>query len=77
MGFKAWGLTYDNPNFGNFADSCGAVGHRVGSAEELPALLGRRLDTGGVHLVEVPVDSSDNDWILNREIRDLSAGLTL
>jgi acetolactate synthase I/II/III large subunit len=28
-----------------------------------------------VHLVEVPVDYSDNDRILNKEIRELSAAL--
>jgi acetolactate synthase I/II/III large subunit len=75
MGFQDWGLTYGNPDFVKYAESYGAHGHRVTSAETLPALLQSCLNTPGVHLVEVPVDYSDNDRILNKEIRELSAAL--
>jgi acetolactate synthase-1/2/3 large subunit len=75
MGFKDWGLTYGNPDFVKYAESYGAHGHRATTAEELPGLLRQCLDTPGVHLLEVPVDYSDNDRILNREIRELSAAL--
>jgi acetolactate synthase-1/2/3 large subunit len=39
MGFKDWGLTYGNPDFVKYAESYGAHGHRVESAEGVPELL--------------------------------------
>ena len=75
MGFKDWGLTYGNPDFVAYAESYGAKGHRVTSAEMLPGLLRHCLDTPGVHLIDCPVDYSDNDRILNKEIKELSATL--
>lgn len=75
MGFKDWGLTYNNPDFVKYAESYGANGHRVTSAKQLPELLKSCLDTPGVHLVDCPIDYSDNDRILNKEIRKLSAAV--
>jgi len=75
MGFEDWGLEFGNPEFVKYAESYGAIGHRVESAEQLPELLRHTLDTPGVHLVDCPVDYSDNDRILNKEIRELSARL--
>jgi acetolactate synthase-1/2/3 large subunit len=73
MGFKDWGLTYNNPDFVKYAESYGANGYRVEAAADLPALLEKCLNTPGVNLIEVPVDYSDNDKILNKEIKELSA----
>ncbi|HYE28975.1 MAG TPA: acetolactate synthase large subunit [Allosphingosinicella sp.] len=75
MGFEDFGLTYGNPDFVAYAESYGARGHRVESSEAVPELLRRCLDTPGVHLIDCPVDYSENDRILNREIRSLSAAL--
>jgi acetolactate synthase-1/2/3 large subunit len=75
MGFKDFGLTYGNPDFVKYAESYGAIGHRVGSAEELPAILADCLGTPGVHLIDCPIDYSENDRILNKEIKELSAKL--
>ncbi|GGI74825.1 acetolactate synthase [Polymorphobacter multimanifer] len=75
MGFKDWGLTYGNPDFVAYAESYGAHGHRVTSAEMLPGLFKHCLDTPGVHLIDCPVDYCDNDRILNKEIKELSAKL--
>ena len=75
MGFADWGLTYGNPDFVKYAEAYGAHGHRVESAEGLPALLAHCLATDGVHLIDCPVDYADNDRILNREIKQLSAAL--
>jgi acetolactate synthase-1/2/3 large subunit len=73
MGFSDFGLDYGNPDFVRYAQSYGANGHRVASSEELLPLLSRCLDTPGVHLVEIPVDYSENDRILNQEIKELSS----
>ncbi len=75
MGFKDWGLTYGNPDFVKYAESYGATGHRVTSAEMLPGLLAACLNAKGVQLIDCPVDYSDNDRILNKEIKELSAAL--
>jgi acetolactate synthase-1/2/3 large subunit len=75
MGFKDWGLTYGNPDFVKYAEAYGAKGHRVESAAHLPLLLRRTLSEPGVHLIDCPVDYSDNDRILNREIKEMSAAL--
>ena len=73
LGFADWGLEYQNPNFVQYAESYGAHGHRVTSSEELPAIIERCLNTPGVHLIDCPVDYSENDEILNKSIRALSA----
>jgi acetolactate synthase-1/2/3 large subunit len=75
MGFADWGLTYGNPDFVKYAEAYGASGHRVESAESLPGLLAHCLATPGVHLIDCPVDYADNDRILNKEIKELSAAL--
>lgn len=75
MGFADWGLTYGNPDFVKYAEAYGANGHRVESAAHLAAVIRHTLDTPGVHLIDCPVDYSDNDRILNREIKELSAGV--
>ena len=73
MGFEDWGLTYGNPDFVRYAESYGANGYRVESTEALLPLLEQCHNTPGVHVIEVPVDYSDNDRILNNEIQALSA----
>jgi acetolactate synthase-1/2/3 large subunit len=75
MGFADFGLTYGNPDFVKYAESYGAHGHRVESAEMLPDLLRNCLETPGVHLIDCPIDYSENDRILNKEIKELSAKL--
>src|SRR5918997_2001683 len=75
MGFQDFGLTYGNPDFVKYAESYGARGHRVDSAEGLPGLLEQCLGSPGVHLIDCPVDYSENDRILNKEIRELSAAI--
>jgi acetolactate synthase-1/2/3 large subunit len=75
MGFADFGLTYGNPDFVKYAESYGAHGHRVENAEGVPDLLRHCLDTPGVHLIDCPVDYSENDRILNKEIKELSAKL--
>jgi len=75
MGLQDWGLTYGNPDFVRYVESYGGHGHRVGSAAELGPLLARCLASDGVHLIDCPVDYSENDAVLNREIKRLSAAV--
>jgi acetolactate synthase-1/2/3 large subunit len=75
MGFADFGLSYGNPDFVQYAQSYGANGYRVESAAHLKELLVHCRDTPGVHLIDCPVDYSENDYILNTEIKELSAKL--
>ena len=73
MGLKDWGLEYDNPDFVKYAESYGAIGHRVSSSESLTEILNTALNEPGVHLIDCPVDYSENDQILNIDIKRRSA----
>ncbi|HEY7807738.1 MAG TPA: acetolactate synthase large subunit [Croceibacterium sp.] len=75
MGFKDWGLTYGNPDFVKYAESYGAKGHRAESSAHLREILAECRDTPGLHLVDCPVDYSENDQILNKDIKELSKAL--
>ncbi len=55
-----------------YAESYGAQGHRVEAAEDLLPLIEKCHNTPGVHLIDCPVDYSDNDRILNEEIQERS-----
>lgn len=75
MGFEAFGLEYGNPDFVQYANSYGARGHRIESADALVPQLGNCFAEGGVHLVDLPVDYSDDDRLLHREIPERSRAL--
>jgi acetolactate synthase-1/2/3 large subunit len=75
MGFADFGLTYGNPDFVAYAQSYGAHGHRVTSSEHLADVLAHCRDTPGVHLIDCPVDYTENDQILNIDIKRLSKEL--
>ncbi|QUL38283.1 acetolactate synthase large subunit [Erythrobacter sp. JK5] len=75
MGFEDYGLKFGNPDFVEYAASYGAHGHRVTSSEHLADVLAQAGEGGGVHVIDCPVDYSENDRILNHEIKELSAAL--
>ena len=72
LGFEDFGLEYGNPDFVKFAECHGANGYRVEKTEDFVPLLKKCNDTPGVHIVELPVDYSENDRILNHEIKERS-----
>jgi acetolactate synthase-1/2/3 large subunit len=72
LGFKEYGLDFGNPDFLKYAESYGALGHRIESADELAPLMAKCHESAGVHLIDVPIDYSDNDRILNHEIQERS-----
>ena len=67
-GFKDWGLSFNNPNFVDYAKSYGASGHRVKSADDLALTFEKAFNAGGVHIVDVPVDYSENQKVLIDEL---------
>src|SRR5271166_292987 len=63
-GFPDWGLCFGNPDFVKYAESYGAIGHRVKHTDDLvPTIEGAFKDTG-VHLVSVPIDYVENTRVL-------------
>ena len=75
MGFADFGLTYGNPDFVKYAESYGAQGHRVESSAHLQEVLAHCRDTPGVHVIDCPVDYTENDQILNKDIKEMSKAL--
>jgi acetolactate synthase I/II/III large subunit len=69
-GFADWGLTFGNPDFVKYAESYGAKGSRVESADGLVPALEAAFKGGGVHLVSVPIDYSENTRVLVEELRN-------
>jgi acetolactate synthase-1/2/3 large subunit len=70
MGLPDFGLSCGNPDFVAFARSFGADAVRVERADDLGRELSARLAKGGVHLIEVPVDYSENEKVLTRELKE-------
>jgi acetolactate synthase-1/2/3 large subunit len=75
MGFADFGLDLTNPDFIKYAETYGATGCRVESADLLAATVEQAFAHGGVQLIDVPVDYSADSHILNHEVRELSAAL--
>lgn len=67
-GFADWGLEFGNPDFVKYAESYGAKGHRIAESEDLAPTLEACFAAGGVHLVDVPVDYSENQRVLVDEL---------
>jgi acetolactate synthase-1/2/3 large subunit len=68
-GFADFGMTFGNPDFVAFARAHHAGGARVETAEGLVPALERAFQEGGVQLVAVPIDYSENTRVLVDELR--------
>jgi acetolactate synthase I/II/III large subunit len=72
--FADFGMTFGNPDFVRYAESYGANGSRVERIGELKSTLERAFSAGGVHLVTVPIDYSENERVLVTELRERLPG---
>jgi acetolactate synthase-1/2/3 large subunit len=70
MNLPDFGLDFLNPDFIHYAQSYGANGYRISGAGELAPLLSECLKQPGLHLIEVPVDYSQNEKVFFQELRD-------
>ncbi len=68
--FPDYGLTFGNPDFVKYAESYGARGWRVNATEDLIPTLEQAFSAGGVHVVAVPIDYSENTRVLIEELRN-------
>ena len=67
-----WGLEFGNPDFVAYANSYGATGHRIETTESFTSILENCFTAGGVHLVEAPIDYSENKRVLIDELERLT-----
>ena len=68
--FPDFGMTFGNPDFVKYAESYGAKGTRVDDISQFKQSLEDAFSGGGVHLVNVPVDYSENERVLVKELRE-------
>jgi len=68
MKMQDFGLDFGNPDFVKYAESYGAFGHRIKDTDSFVDELKTCLDKPGVHVVEVPVDYSENVKVLIDEL---------
>jgi acetolactate synthase-1/2/3 large subunit len=67
-GFADFGMTFGNPDFDMYARSYGIGGTTVKGADDLVSTLEAAFTAGGVQLVTVPVDYSENKRVLVDEL---------
>jgi acetolactate synthase-1/2/3 large subunit len=69
-GFDDFGLTFANPDFVKYAEAYGAHGHHVGDIADFAPTLEAAFQAGGVHLVAIGIDYSENKRVLVDELRN-------
>lgn len=77
MDMRNFGLDFGNPDFVRYAESYGAKGYRIDSTNQLTNVLTECLESEGVHVIELPVDYSENERVISKEIHTRSAQLEL
>lgn len=68
--FPDFGMTFGNPDFVKYAEAYGAKGTRVLAIDDLQPSMEKAFTDGGVHLVIVPIDYSENKQVLVDELHD-------
>jgi acetolactate synthase-1/2/3 large subunit len=68
-GFADFGMTFGNPDFITYAKAYGIQGARVQSGDALAPTLEKAFASGGLHLITVPIDYSENSRVLIDELR--------
>jgi acetolactate synthase I/II/III large subunit len=68
-GFADFGMTFGNPDFNTYAKAYGIQGGRVQSGDALAPTLEKAFAGGGLHLITVPIDYSENSRVLIEELR--------
>jgi len=68
--FPDWGLTFGNPDFVKYAEAYGAKGSWVDATDDLVPTLEAAFKGGGVHVVTVPIDYTENMRVLVDELKN-------
>jgi acetolactate synthase-1/2/3 large subunit len=67
--FPDFGLSFGNPDFVLYAKAYGASGHRIETIDSFVPTLDAAFKSGGVHLMSIPIDYSENVRVLVDELR--------
>lgn len=70
--YPNFGLEFQNPDFVKYAQSYGAHGHKITSAEEFEKILSDTLNDGGVHIIDVEIDYSENKKVFTDQISNIN-----
>lgn len=62
MGFAEYGLAFGNPDFVAYAKAYGVNGARIERARDFLPTLRACLNAGGIHLIDVPVDYTNQEF---------------
>jgi acetolactate synthase-1/2/3 large subunit len=60
MGFKNFGLSFENPDFVQLASAFGVEGYRITSAAGFRSTLRNALKKRGIHIIALPIDYTEN-----------------
>lgn len=71
MQLESYGLDYHNPDFVKYAESYGATGHRINEADDLNKTIESAFEAGGVHIIDVPIDYSENTRVFDGELKNI------
>ncbi|MCF6766331.1 acetolactate synthase large subunit [Thiotrichales bacterium 19S3-7] len=69
MNYPDYGLTFNNPDFITYAKAYGVSGHEVKTTEEFVPLANNCFNQGGIHLIDLKVDYSENTKVLIDELK--------
>jgi acetolactate synthase-1/2/3 large subunit len=69
MGLADHGLNFGNPDFVKLAESFGAAGHRPDTAGDFRPTLEKALRAGGIHIIDLPIDYSENETLIGENLR--------
>ncbi|MCF6775269.1 acetolactate synthase large subunit [Thiotrichales bacterium 19X7-9] len=70
MNYPDYGLTFNNPDFITYAKAYGINGHEVKSTEAFVPLINDCFNQGGIHLIDLKVDYSENTKVLIDELKE-------
>lgn len=69
MDLSDFGLTFGNPDFVKLAESFGAKGCRVTSADDFSSKLEEALKAKGVQVIDLPIEYSETNKALGEDLR--------
>ncbi|KAB1083934.1 acetolactate synthase large subunit [Neorhizobium galegae] len=67
--YPDYGQNFGKIDYVKLAEALGAKGTRVEALDDLVPVMEAALDGGGVHLIEIPIDYSENKRVLTDELR--------
>ncbi|HEV8601570.1 MAG TPA: acetolactate synthase large subunit [Patescibacteria group bacterium] len=75
MGFADFGLSFGNPDFVKLAESFGAKGYHINKTQELKSILEKALGEKGIHIIDCPIDYSENALVFGKELKEKTCNL--